>query len=322
MAIGVPETAVFAAADRVLARGARPTVERVRAELGRGSPARVGQLLEVWWDALTQRLAGELRLPELPAEVATAFRSVWGIAVAHGCQTAEAAVAEERIQLQVAQDTLAGEQHRWQRELDTAVAARQQAEQALGASETRLMDMQCTLEQQSTQLADLQHQRDHAVTELVALRKQVEIAHQVVMDGQKIWNVERHAIETSHRADQDRWLKEVDRARQEAARLGARLAQQEKASAATREQLQRQIDTVQVAARRAEQGQAASCAKTNVLEGQVRLLHAQLAKAVQYRLPKKVAQTRKSPAKSQIVTVLTPNPLARPKRSGKAVGKV
>ena len=33
MAVGVPETEVFAAADRVLARGERPTVERVRAEL-------------------------------------------------------------------------------------------------------------------------------------------------------------------------------------------------------------------------------------------------------------------------------------------------
>lgn len=43
MGVGVPETDVFAAADRVLARGERPTVERVRIELGRGSPARVGQ---------------------------------------------------------------------------------------------------------------------------------------------------------------------------------------------------------------------------------------------------------------------------------------
>lgn len=41
MAIGVPETDVFAAADAVLERGERPTVERVRQELGRGSPARV-----------------------------------------------------------------------------------------------------------------------------------------------------------------------------------------------------------------------------------------------------------------------------------------
>lgn len=34
MAVGVPEHDVFAAADAVLARGERPTVERVRSDLG------------------------------------------------------------------------------------------------------------------------------------------------------------------------------------------------------------------------------------------------------------------------------------------------
>ncbi len=51
MAVGVPETEVFAAADAVLERGERPTVERVRQELGRGSPARVGALLDQWGNA-------------------------------------------------------------------------------------------------------------------------------------------------------------------------------------------------------------------------------------------------------------------------------
>jgi hypothetical protein len=62
MAVGVPENDVFAAADAVLARGERPTVERVRLELGRGSPARVGALLDQWWEQLAGRLRGETRL--------------------------------------------------------------------------------------------------------------------------------------------------------------------------------------------------------------------------------------------------------------------
>jgi hypothetical protein len=61
MAVGVPENDVFAAADTVLARGERPTVERVRLELGRGSPARVGALLDQWWEQLAGRLRGETR---------------------------------------------------------------------------------------------------------------------------------------------------------------------------------------------------------------------------------------------------------------------
>src|SRR5450830_1294542 len=77
MAVGVPENEVFAAADAVLARGERPTVERVRLELGRGSPARVGGLLDQWWEQLAERLRGETRLPGLPAELAQAFVVIW-----------------------------------------------------------------------------------------------------------------------------------------------------------------------------------------------------------------------------------------------------
>lgn len=46
MAVAMPEHDLFAAADAVLARGERPTIERVHLELGRGSPARVGGSLD------------------------------------------------------------------------------------------------------------------------------------------------------------------------------------------------------------------------------------------------------------------------------------
>ena len=77
MAVGVPENDVFDAADAVLSRGERPTVERVRLELGRGSPARVGALLDQWWERLAARLNGQTRLPGLPVEVTQAFTAIW-----------------------------------------------------------------------------------------------------------------------------------------------------------------------------------------------------------------------------------------------------
>nr|WP_314560081.1 DNA-binding protein [uncultured Pseudomonas sp.] len=76
MAVGVPENDVFAAADAVLARGERPTVERVRLHLGRGSPVRIGGLFDQWWARLAKRLNGATRLPTLPTEVAEAFVAV------------------------------------------------------------------------------------------------------------------------------------------------------------------------------------------------------------------------------------------------------
>jgi hypothetical protein len=96
MAVGVPEHEVFAAADAVLARGERPTVERVRLELGRGSPARVGGLLDEWWGRLAQRLRGETRLPSLPVEVSQAFVVVWQQAIHLAQGAAEQTLAEQR----------------------------------------------------------------------------------------------------------------------------------------------------------------------------------------------------------------------------------
>jgi hypothetical protein len=67
---------VFAAADAALARGERPKVEHVRLEFERGSPARVGELLDQWWARLAERLSGEIYLPALPAEVSQAFVAI------------------------------------------------------------------------------------------------------------------------------------------------------------------------------------------------------------------------------------------------------
>ena len=42
---GVQEQDVWAAADAVLLQGERPTIERVRQHMGRGSPTTVGPML-------------------------------------------------------------------------------------------------------------------------------------------------------------------------------------------------------------------------------------------------------------------------------------
>jgi len=55
-----------AAADSLLRAGERPTIEKVRAKIGRGSPNTINPLLDAWW----QRLAGRLDAgPAAAAEV-------------------------------------------------------------------------------------------------------------------------------------------------------------------------------------------------------------------------------------------------------------
>lgn len=120
------------AADAVLARGARPTVERVRLELGRGSPARVGGLLDQWWARLAERLNGETRLPALPAEVAQAFVAIWQQAIHLAQGVAEQSLdqhrqvlAAERERVAVIEDQARQDAAQCRQQTAEAVAGRQ-----------------------------------------------------------------------------------------------------------------------------------------------------------------------------------------------------
>src|SRR3546814_11575800 len=72
MARGITESDVHSAADAIVAAGERPTVERIRAHLGSGSPNTVTRLLDTWWAALGARLAAlapRIALPEAPEAI-------------------------------------------------------------------------------------------------------------------------------------------------------------------------------------------------------------------------------------------------------------
>ena len=136
MAVGVPENEVFAAADAVLARGERPTVERVRLELGRGSPARVGGLLDQWWARLAERLNGETRLPALPAEVAQAFVAIWQQAIHLAQGVAEQSLDQHRQVLAAERERVAVIEG--QARQDAAQFRQQTAEALAGAATAEL----------------------------------------------------------------------------------------------------------------------------------------------------------------------------------------
>ncbi len=56
MACGITESDVNTAADELVAKGERPTVDRIRAHLRTGSPNTVTRWLETWWNRLGTRL--------------------------------------------------------------------------------------------------------------------------------------------------------------------------------------------------------------------------------------------------------------------------
>jgi Plasmid replication region DNA-binding N-term len=75
---GITARDVELAADALLRSGERPTIERVREKIGRGSPNTINPLLDVWWKHLAARLeAGPAALHRLPETVAHVAEALW-----------------------------------------------------------------------------------------------------------------------------------------------------------------------------------------------------------------------------------------------------
>lgn len=266
MAVGVPEEAVFAAADVVLERGERPTVERVRLELGRGSPARVGALLDQWWALLAQRLRGETRLPALPAEVSQAFIAVWQQAMLLADGVAEQALAERRTVLETERLRVAAvenESHQALAQARQQVAAAQAAQHI---TETRLADLEQLLAQRQAQLDDLQcrcaelaEERKAAILEASSLRQELQAVQQQLAQ-------ERDDTATYVRGVESRAHREVDRAREESRAVTTQL----KALSKQQDQLRKRLDGTLAQLSEAQQSAAAEKARANTLAQELR----------------------------------------------------
>jgi hypothetical protein len=106
---GITGADVDRAADSLLRDGQRPTIEKVRARIGRGSPNTINPLLDAWWSRLAGRLdAGPAALHRLPEAVAQAAEGLWMQALneARRRTAAEAgssrkALARERQELEI-----------------------------------------------------------------------------------------------------------------------------------------------------------------------------------------------------------------------------
>lgn len=81
MAKGISEDDVHAAADALLAEGLRPTIERLRQRLGRGSPNTVNRYVDSWWKGLSDRVKGGAK-GQMPADIVRLAGRLWASALA------------------------------------------------------------------------------------------------------------------------------------------------------------------------------------------------------------------------------------------------
>lgn len=94
---GITEDEVWKACDALLLEGARPTIERVRQKLGRGSPNTVSPMLETWFKHLGGRIAdpGAFAAPaDIPDPVLQAAKHFWEVALTQTRVDFDARLAE------------------------------------------------------------------------------------------------------------------------------------------------------------------------------------------------------------------------------------
>jgi hypothetical protein len=97
---GVQASDVELAADSLLREGLRPTVDRIRTTLGRGSPNTITPLLDAWWKGLAPRLAGGPDFADrVPREAFHLFETLWVRLRIAAEQRAAGALAYQRLEV-------------------------------------------------------------------------------------------------------------------------------------------------------------------------------------------------------------------------------
>ncbi|WP_448097658.1 DNA-binding protein [Luteibacter yeojuensis] len=216
MRTGITQDQVNAAADAILSAGENPTVEKIRASLGTGSPNTVTRMLDAWRNRLGERFREMSTLPDVPGSVGQAMVELWRLAVEHANREAAANLKNEGTALESARAELVREIERWETRLQAADAETIQAKAALELAERARQTLDSQLEDNQALRADLVKQRDrlqaigdHQASEIKELRELLD-----ERDGEL--RRDREQKETYIRNVEDRAHQEIDRARLDA----------------------------------------------------------------------------------------------------------
>ncbi len=218
---GVQQEDVWGAADALIAEGLRPTIERVRQKMGRGSPNTVSPMLEAWFATLGPRLAlGGARADEdgPPTAVRQAMAKLWDIALSSAQHQATEALAQAQQGLDNDRSALV------LRESELGHHA-EVLNERLAASDLALVDTKKQLADLNARLVEAQTQQDRRTKEIEKLQsKLLDLEHQLA-DGQKQRGLdtakhteERQRLEARAVASERRLMEELDRERQESKR--------------------------------------------------------------------------------------------------------
>jgi chromosome segregation ATPase len=197
--------------------GARPTIDRVRMKLGRGSPNTINDHLDAWWAKLGARLRdlpGQ-EFPQLPERVAHSLQQLWNEALAGAHESLQATLLE-REQSLLQRETALQQTSRQLIERERETTARVSAqEESLALAREQL----ATANQRAQALEKSVDERDK---ECSRLRARIETLEMTATDVRAKFDAasaahrtERTQLQERYTAAETHWLREVDRARQQ-----------------------------------------------------------------------------------------------------------
>jgi hypothetical protein len=163
---GVTFGDVSQAADALFRARERPTVEKIRAKIGGGSPNTIGPLLDQWWATAAERLeAGPAAFHRLPESVAHICEALWLQALEEGRrhaareqQAAGAKLATDQQQIELRSHVLTLREGELESRLHDRERDRAALEEQLKALTPLLRQEQATHEAQARRIADLETQ--------------------------------------------------------------------------------------------------------------------------------------------------------------------
>ncbi|MDP4074000.1 DNA-binding protein [Acidovorax sp. A1169] len=222
---------VWAAADAVLALGERPTIERVRQQLGRGSPNTVGPMLDGWYGALAKRLQAPGDAAEhgagaeapLPAPVIRAAKALWGRALQHADERAAAQFTRAREELSAQAEALRRGQESLAQETQRLADRSEAYGVAMQAKDAQIAELGRLVRDLQQQLASNQELLAAARSDSVQLRLAAEADRRRQEAKEVEHQAERTRQEERAQAQERRLNAEVDRSRQESKRLSLQL---------------------------------------------------------------------------------------------------
>lgn len=275
---GITQEQVNAAADAILGTGENPTVEKVRAELGTGSPNTITRMLDAWRSQLGGRLLQLSALPGVPASVGQVMMELWRLATEHADHAIGGRFANERAQIDKAQAELVRERESWETRLQEAEIGIAQARAARDLAEHACATLDGQLQDSHALRADLVQQRDR----LQSLVDQQQVDIHALRTGYTALEVafqkERDRLAEHVRSLENRAHQEIDRARQEVKATQQHLERTQRDHQQLLTETGRQRDFLHAELRRAEQEAAKQAGRAAALEIALAQAHAQTAK--------------------------------------------